>query len=61
VTLDAHCFDFYVDTTRPRAIIGLKISAANGTVTIPMTTQTARDIGRLLLAHARHIRGAKMR
>ncbi|MGA9362456.1 MAG: hypothetical protein WBW75_32035 [Mycobacterium sp.] len=45
-------FDFYIDTTHLRPVIGLTITAANGTVTVPMSTQTANDIGALLVAHA---------
>jgi hypothetical protein len=45
-------FDFYIDTTNPLPVIGMTINAANGTVTVPMSTRTAGDIGALLVAHA---------
>jgi hypothetical protein len=60
MTLDEpNSFDFYVDTTRARPVIGMKIVSASGSVTIPMSARTAGDIGALLLAHARHVRGAR--
>jgi hypothetical protein len=45
-------FDFYIDKTHRRPVIGLTINAANGSVTVPMSSRTAGDIGALLMAHA---------
>jgi hypothetical protein len=55
---EPHCFDFYVDTTQPSPVIGLTI---NDLVTIPMSIQTASDIGALLLAHAQQVNYFMMR
>jgi hypothetical protein len=49
-------FDFYIDATAARPVIGLTITSANGSVTVPMSSCTAHDIGGLLIAHADHLR-----
>ena len=54
MTLDQpRCFDFYVDRTRRGdPTIGLVITSASGSVTVPFSARTANNVGELLLAHA---------
>ena len=50
---DPRCFDFYVDRTRRGdPTIGLVITSASGSVTVPFSARTANSVGELLLAHA---------
>jgi hypothetical protein len=53
---DPSGFDFYVDTTRRHPVIGLVITSATGSVTVPFSVRTADDVGALLRAHARAVR-----
>ncbi len=54
MTFEPDSFEFLLDrTTRYSPTIGLRINAVNGDVlTIPMSSDTAADVGGLLLAHA---------
>ncbi len=54
MTFEPDSFEFLLDSTTGHfPTIGLRINAANGAVlTIPMTSDTAADVGGLLLAHA---------
>jgi len=54
VTFEPEAFEFLIDrTTRMSPVIGLRISASDGyAVTVPMSGDTANDIGELLIAHA---------
>ena len=49
MTLNADSFDFLLSL----AGVQLQINTRTGPVYIPMTAQTAGDIGHLLIAHAR--------
>jgi len=55
MTIEPDSIDFLLDTLRGE--VGMRLNPAKGkSVTVPMSAETAEQIGTLLLAHARHIR-----
>jgi hypothetical protein len=53
VTIEPNSFDFLILSNN----VGLRVNRARGkSVTVPMSADTAEQVGKLLLAHAQHIR-----